>query len=160
MHQSKTRQGSPCTHLAQHELDPTKTILSASIGVTKKPGLCVRRSYEPSMQCRAGVGKPSRRRIQLLPNHRLLRQVSSGQVHGCQVGPGRGGDCCPCGHHPSVPHPSLQRHAHERSGCHCHCRGAASAGLWQRHLPLLGGFHTLLQAVWCTVTPQVVGASG
>lgn len=88
--------------------------------------------------CRAGLGKPSRRSLQCLSNHRLLCQICSGQVHRRQVWCGRSGDSCPGGHHPAVPHLPLQCHAHECSGCHCHCWGAASAGLWQRCLPLLG----------------------
>jgi len=94
--------------------------------------------------CRLRLGQLGRRCLQLLPNHRLLCQISSRKVHRSQIRLGWCGDSRPGWHHPDVPHPGLQCHAHECLGCHCYCWSAASSGLWARHFVVLGGFANLM----------------
>ena len=94
--------------------------------------------------CRLRLGQLGRRCLQLLPNYGLLCQISSREVHRSQIRLGWCGDSRPGGHHTAVPHPGLQCHAHEYTGCHCHCWSAASSGLWARHFALLGGLADLM----------------
>ena len=124
------------SHLTSCTASPS-LYLSLPFNIVRKP-VTTPNSIIGRPACRAGLGKPGRRCVQLLPHHRLLCQICSGQVHRCQDWFGRAGYSCPSGHYPAVPDPCLQCHAHERSGCHCHRWGAASARLWQRCIPLLG----------------------
>lgn len=102
--------------------------------------------------CSTGLGQPDWSSLQFLPHYGLFCPVSSGKVHRSQIRLGWGGDSRPGGRCTAVPHTSLQHHAHECSGCHCHSRSAASAGLQEELLAVPGVDSIVL--VLCHVSPR------